>query len=1007
MDFVALFVLLFLQIITIVKGSIPVITQHPLNQTVVRNEPVSLDCRSTGDPVIEWFRDGQPVKMAPEDPSSHRMLLPDGSLFFLRAMQNKKEQDAGTYWCVASNSEGVVRSKNATLDIAYMRDDFRAVPDDTDAILGENVVLECSPPKGHPKPVVKWKKDGDNLDLTSSKRIKIDESGNLVIYKAQKKDQGRYQCSAENIATIRTSKPIRLKVHDPPFFVNKPKDTTAVVGQDVLIECQASGDPHPDIVWTKDEGDIDISKVRIVHGKGLRIEAAGHSDEGTYLCTAKNLVGTVTSSASLRIQEAPVISVRPRSSVQVQQGQAVKLDCLVTGTPVPLAFWIKEEKGQQQVVMYPGSSYDAEGGLQVSEDGSLFIVSAQVQDSGYYTCTTLNEVGSAVARTHVLVYDSQDFVDNKHMELYHPVQDLDLSEARMATMEDGVEVLEAFASGPTSIKVTWEFVANHKYLEGYKIWYKRADQPHNSFESISVMHTEATSFVINRLEEHTEYDLFVQPYYKNVPGKPAAIKRVKTHADVPSAAPVVLQAKLLNKTTVYLTWQNIKDIDMNGPLTGIEVVISGNGTFVNQTIPAGADQQPINEINLFVIGMAAHKVYTVQLAAVNSVGRGPFSIPQALQSSYGIQEDTSLPSFVNESEHQNKQLTWIIGAVSAATFVLIFVSGVIYYKRKLNTRAKAPLGYLAASTSADDFQICNNRPIIRPHDHKDSSLWIDHHHHRRWVPDNSSEKESNSSEKKLLAPQQNSSDTEYAYVDNNKHNLSSFTNSSGCSRKESPEPYATTDIFKRPPNNHYAAPHFHHHNRRSVQSCDDLTADQSARVPHNNNHQIMNPHPVQMQNYHRSNTGGGKMRRKPRNIMDILPPPPVHPPPPVTYNMSQESVISPKYLFAHPMYMPGPAGPGSRHKVHPTSHYEKVDVDRAIRLTPKQYNSNSFDRDFHDELQHFNAVVTQFGHNYGSKSSECNNANAASYHSDQYSLHCEADNDESCGERSSESEEHY
>ena len=103
------------------SASSPVITQHPINQTVVRNEPVTLDCRANGSPdapIIEWFKDGEPVRMAPEDPSSHRMLLPDGSLFFLRAMQNKKEQDGGVYWCVASNSEGVARSKNATLDIA-------------------------------------------------------------------------------------------------------------------------------------------------------------------------------------------------------------------------------------------------------------------------------------------------------------------------------------------------------------------------------------------------------------------------------------------------------------------------------------------------------------------------------------------------------------------------------------------------------------------------------------------------------------------------------------------------------------------------------------------------------------------------------------------------------------------------------------------------------------------------------------------------------------------------
>jgi hypothetical protein len=88
--------------------------------TVARNEPVTLSCKARGDPdpEIEWFRDGKPVRTAPSDPASHRILLPDGSLFFLRAMQSKKEQDAGVYWCVAANDEGVSRSHNATLDIA-------------------------------------------------------------------------------------------------------------------------------------------------------------------------------------------------------------------------------------------------------------------------------------------------------------------------------------------------------------------------------------------------------------------------------------------------------------------------------------------------------------------------------------------------------------------------------------------------------------------------------------------------------------------------------------------------------------------------------------------------------------------------------------------------------------------------------------------------------------------------------------------------------------------------
>ncbi|XP_022238349.1 roundabout homolog 2-like, partial [Limulus polyphemus] len=95
----------------------PKITEHPIDLVVKKFEPAKLNCKADGEPTpeIEWYHNGE--RIIHDTPN--RMILPKGvSLFFLRIIQNRREQDTGTYWCVARNLLGVARSRNATIELA-------------------------------------------------------------------------------------------------------------------------------------------------------------------------------------------------------------------------------------------------------------------------------------------------------------------------------------------------------------------------------------------------------------------------------------------------------------------------------------------------------------------------------------------------------------------------------------------------------------------------------------------------------------------------------------------------------------------------------------------------------------------------------------------------------------------------------------------------------------------------------------------------------------------------
>ncbi|XP_077030639.1 roundabout homolog 2 isoform X13 [Agelaius phoeniceus] len=384
----------------------PRIVEHPSDVIVSKGEPTTLNCKAEGrpTPTIEWYKDGERVETDKDDPRSHRMLLPSGSLFFLRIVHGRRSKpDEGSYVCVARNYLGEAVSRNASLEVALLRDDFRQNPTDVVVAAGEPAILECQPPRGHPEPTIYWKKDKVRID-DREERISI-RGGKLMISNTRKSDAGMYTCVGTNMVGERDSDPAELTVFERPTFLRRPINQVVLEEEAVDFRCQVQGDPTPTVRWKKDDADLPRGRYDIKDDYTLRIKKAVSSDEGTYTCIAENRVGKVEASATLTVRARPVAPpqfvVRPRDQI-VAQGRTVTFPCETKGNPQPAVFWQKE--GSQNL-LFPNQPLQPNSRYSVSPTGDLTITNIQRSDAGYYICQALTVAGSILAKAQLEVTD--------------------------------------------------------------------------------------------------------------------------------------------------------------------------------------------------------------------------------------------------------------------------------------------------------------------------------------------------------------------------------------------------------------------------------------------------------------------------------------------------------------------------------------------------------------------------------------------------------------------------
>ncbi|XP_041659251.1 roundabout homolog 1 isoform X4 [Cheilinus undulatus] len=424
----------------------PRIVEHPSDLIVSKGEPATLNCKAEGrpTPTVEWYKDGERVETDRDNPRSQRMLLPSGSLFFLRIVHGRRSKpDEGSYVCVARNYLGEAVSHNASLEVAILRDDFRQNPADVIVAAGEPAVLECQPPRGHPEPTISWKKDGINID-DRDERITI-RGGKLMITNARKSDAGKYVCVGTNMVGERESEIAELTVLERPSFVRRPSSQVVLVDQSVEFRCEARGDPVPTVRWRKDDGDLPKGRYEIREDHTLKIRRLTSADVGSYSCVAENMVGKAEASATLTVHVVsvpPAFVVRPRNQV-VGVGRTVTFQCEATGNPQPAIFWQRE--GSQNLLFsyqppQPSSRFS------VSQTGDLTITDAERSDVGYYSCQALNIAGSVITKA---LLEVTDVVSDR------PPPVIRQGPTNQTVAVDGTVVLNCVASGNPAPTILW------------------------------------------------------------------------------------------------------------------------------------------------------------------------------------------------------------------------------------------------------------------------------------------------------------------------------------------------------------------------------------------------------------------------------------------------------------------------------------------------------------------------------------------------------------------------
>ncbi|CAK9304248.1 unnamed protein product [Gordionus sp. m RMFG-2023] len=391
-------------------------TDRPISYNAIEGFPILLTCKIYGipHPKTKWIH-YKAMDIEIKNNTKDRIIILEelqyfdplndyyidknsynNSLIIYNAEHNKSKHN-GLFACESENSQGKGRKVFDVNVIVFpkINPPFSTIS----GFLSRPLQLFCHA-SGFPQPKITWFKQEDKrITINNSNRIHIaNDSSSIVIHNLDLKDEGSYQCVAENKAGIATSH-ISVNIYRKPQInkSNNSRNIVTVEKNPFTLPCLiVGGTPKPHIVWYKENNKISEfdSKYKLLKSGNLLIIMTSEEDAGSYRCEAKNIAGTVDSQIQLIVQVSPIIEKPRLNKYIVKEHDYIELVCeVIRGYPRPDVSWHKDK-----III---DRFNRRGDIDITN--TFVIFSAKKADSGIYKCIATNSAGEYQIEYSVIV----------------------------------------------------------------------------------------------------------------------------------------------------------------------------------------------------------------------------------------------------------------------------------------------------------------------------------------------------------------------------------------------------------------------------------------------------------------------------------------------------------------------------------------------------------------------------------------------------------------------------